>query len=106
MNPISVGASTSDNQAGQLEHLDLQAAIALVLGHMSTALGGMSISADDDFLSIGGDSILAVQVVQDVHQSTGIHIPIAFFYAGPTAAELGQVLVELAEQARDAEVGP
>ncbi|SNT65549.1 Acyl carrier protein [Asanoa hainanensis] len=78
--------------------LDEASAPALVLDRIQATLDNPRVGLNDDFFDAGGDSILAVQVIQDLQKRTGIHIPLAYFFSGPTAGELGEALLELAEE--------
>jgi aryl carrier-like protein len=72
-----------------------EAVTSLVLEQVRLALGDPSVAAEDDFFAVGGDSILAVRVIEELRKSTGVAMPIALFYTNPTADELGEAFAEL-----------
>ncbi|KQU07207.1 hypothetical protein ASG56_06640 [Rhodococcus sp. Leaf7] len=47
--------------------------VAVLCGHFSTVLGGAPVSADDDFFARGGDSILAIRLV-NLARGSGLEI--------------------------------
>lgn len=51
-----------------------------------------SISTNDRFFDIGGDSILAAQVVARVQQQVGRSIPIVLVFQSPTIAEMARAI--------------
>jgi amino acid adenylation domain-containing protein len=62
-------------------------------------LGLDGIGVHDNFFERGGDSLTAMQVVATVRQSLGVAVPVGFFFASPTLAELAEVITTAAEGA-------
>src|SRR5258708_2308285 len=60
-------------------------------------LGRESVALDDDFLDLGGDSILAIELMAEIEQVFGQDLPITAIYDAPTVRQLA---VLIAEQAR------
>jgi natural product biosynthesis luciferase-like monooxygenase protein len=64
--------------------------------HLATAwqevLGLSSISVNDNFFALGGDSLKATQVASRMRQRSRIEIPIQLFFVAPTIAALAQEL--------------
>lgn len=60
-------------------------------------LGRETVGLDDDFLDLGGDSILAIELMAEIHQAFGKELPMTTIYDAPTVRELAVVI---AEQAR------
>jgi amino acid adenylation domain-containing protein len=56
-------------------------------------LGIERLGINDNFFEIGGHSLLATQVVSRVREAFKTQIPLRTFFAGPTVAELAEVLV-------------
>ncbi|MEU3916690.1 beta-ketoacyl synthase N-terminal-like domain-containing protein [Streptomyces sp. NPDC029004] len=63
-----------------------------------SALGVTGAVADDDFLALGGESLMAVALMGDVRRHTSVTVPVADFLADPTFGNL-LALVELAAEA-------
>jgi acetoacetyl-CoA synthetase len=55
-------------------------------------LGRSSISPDDDFFDLGGDSLIAARLFVDIEQETGRSLPITTIYDAPTLATLVAVI--------------
>lgn len=55
---------------------------------LATALGCASVTPDDDFFALGGDSLLASQVLYQVQRRTGVELSLKDFLEHPTAAHL------------------
>jgi hypothetical protein len=47
----------------------------------------------DSFFELGGDSLLAVEMIRRVETLTGMQVPLAMLLAGPTIEQLGKALV-------------
>jgi acetoacetyl-CoA synthetase len=60
-------------------------------------LGRDAVGLDDDFLDLGGDSILAIELMAEIEQVFGRELPMTTIYDAPTVRELA---VLIAEQAR------
>lgn len=67
-----------------------------ILQVMRRVLDDPTPAAGDDFFAAGGDSLLAVDVMDELEEATGITIPTITLFESPTAAEFAQALVELA----------
>lgn len=65
-----------------------------LLQHVSQVLGINGVSSDSDFLILGGDSLLATQVIARVRRDTGVRIPMKIFLQCPT---LGAIANQVAE---------
>ncbi|MGV9409270.1 amino acid adenylation domain-containing protein [Nocardia sp. NPDC003693] len=61
------------------------------------ALGIDRVGLDDDFFSLGGNSLLATQVVSRLRTLTGAQVMVAWFFTDPTVDGLsGQIMTALA----------
>ena len=63
-----------------------------VLSALRAALGDDRLGPDDDFFAEGGDSVAAVHALQLIHQSTGVHLPVAVFFTHPSAGQLAELV--------------
>jgi acyl carrier protein len=61
-----------------------------VVGIWEDLLGIDGVGANDDFLELGGNSLLAVQVVSRLRQKFGINMPIQTLFEAPTPVQLGE----------------
>ena len=55
-------------------------------------LGLAHIGTEDDFVELGGDSVLAVQVIASIGDELGLELSIYDFFEGPTVAEIARKL--------------
>lgn len=58
-------------------------------------LGTTRLSVHDDFFALGGNSLLAAQLILRVQEAVQVELPISLFFAGPTIAQLARQLDEL-----------
>ena len=57
-------------------------------------LGVGGLGRDDDFFDLGGDSILAVQLVTAVARRLAVVVPLTALFDGPTIAAMARALGE------------
>jgi acetoacetyl-CoA synthetase len=57
-------------------------------------LGREQVELDDDFLDLGGDSILAIELMAEIEQVFGQELPMTTIYDTPTIRELAVVIAE------------
>ncbi len=55
-------------------------------------LGGDSVSPDQNFFDLGGDSSLAVRMFSEIERVFGVKLPLATLYEAPTIEELVRIL--------------
>ncbi len=72
---------------------------ALVVRVFGEVLGGADIGVDDDFFELGGNSLVAVQLIALIRKQAGVKLPMRSLFEEPTAAGVAA----LVEQARSAE---
>jgi amino acid adenylation domain-containing protein len=58
-----------------------------------------NVGADDDFFELGGDSLLAMQVLSRINDAFGVRIPLKSLFDGPTVKRLALELKIRCEQA-------
>jgi acyl carrier protein len=51
-------------------------------------LGIQDVGPDDDFFELGGDSLVATQLVARLREELGIAVPLLALFENPTPAEL------------------
>jgi phthiocerol/phenolphthiocerol synthesis type-I polyketide synthase E len=71
---------------------ELEAAIAEV---WSRILGVPNVGVDDDFFSLGGNSLVAVQLIAQTRKATGVRIPMRSLFDAPTVAQLAAIAEQL-----------
>lgn len=74
----------------------------IIVSIWSELLNTSEISVHDDFFTLGGQSILAVQVLSRIHQEIGVEIPMSSFFSGELTVASLAALVD-AEQVLSAE---
>lgn len=71
---------------------DLTATVARV---WSAVLGEEDIAEDDDFFALGGNSLVAVQLVAQVRKATGVRLPMRALFDAPTVAGMAARIAEV-----------
>ncbi|MGW1980745.1 non-ribosomal peptide synthetase [Streptomyces sp. NPDC001889] len=61
-------------------------------------LGVERIGVDDDFFSVGGDSLLVVRLLLRVHEEWGVRLGLASFFAAPTVRRMAALLAGTAHR--------
>lgn len=61
----------------------------------SSLFGIDKIGIDDEFIELGGNSLLAVQMLSNVSGTFNVEIPVESFYGKPTIRGIGQVIVDV-----------
>src|SRR5205814_46077 len=64
----------------------------LLLEIWKRALRAWEIDRDSNFFDLGGDSLLAVNMLLEIERKTGVSIPITAIYYAPTVAEMARRL--------------
>ncbi len=73
----------------------------LVARAWSQVLGRDEISAADDFFEVGGNSIVAVQLIAAIRSAAGVRLPMRSPFDAPTVAEMAAVVDRLRETGGD-----
>ncbi|MFF5204857.1 SDR family NAD(P)-dependent oxidoreductase [Streptosporangium sp. NPDC000396] len=79
---------------------ELEATIARV---WSDGLGVSRVGIDDDFFELGGNSLIAVQLIAALRKAVGVKLPMRSLFESPTVAELAVVVERLRAADGDAE---
>ncbi|AYF77084.1 amino acid adenylation domain-containing protein [Nocardia yunnanensis] len=72
-----------------------------VAGVFADVLGLDRVGADDDFFTLGGNSLLATQVSSRLRALTGAEVRVAWFFTAPTVAGLGARILSALEGEHD-----
>ncbi len=91
----SVGGSGADNPSALQEFTAGQQLIARI---WQQVLGQESITLDDDFFALGGQSLQTIQVATRLTTQLKRNIPVALLFQNPTIKSLGRVLFNQDEQ--------
>ncbi len=73
----------------------------VVAGIWSAVLGVPSVRAEDDFFVLGGNSLVAVQLIAQIREATGVRLPLRSIFETPTVAEMAATVATLRDQADD-----
>ncbi|MFI6363201.1 amino acid adenylation domain-containing protein [Nocardia sp. NPDC050630] len=68
-------------------------------------IGVERVGLDDDFFGLGGNSLLAAQVVSRLRKVTGAQIKVAWFFTEPTVLGISKQIIAALEHGHDVEFG-
>jgi acyl carrier protein len=83
-----------------MDRVELQTALAAIWAEV---LRVDSVGPDQDFFSLGGNSLLAVRMIGLVHERIGTDVPAQRLMKSRTVAELAQAMAEGADPADEEE---
>lgn len=86
----------TDPQSTEARHSE-----AIVRDVWLHALEVKSVGADDNFFEIGGNSLLAAEVVSEIGKRTGHRPPIRTLYMNPTIRQLAAALAIVTPSTHD-----
>ncbi len=92
----STGTGSPGPVDGTPPGTELEVALAGIWGDV---LGADGVAADDDFFDLGGNSLVAVQLIARVRKQLGVKLPIRALFEAPTVAGM-------AAQVEQAQAGP
>jgi acyl-CoA synthetase (AMP-forming)/AMP-acid ligase II len=67
---------------------------AMVAGAWRQVLGVERVGAKDDFFALGGDSVLAAQVIVRIAEQAGVELPMLVFFEAPIVEDMAGKLAE------------
>lgn len=88
---------------GTAPRTELEAIIAQV---WCDGLGVPTVGVDDDFFALGGNSLVAVQLIAAMRKATGVRLPMRSLFETPTVAGLAARIEELRAEASAAAEPP
>ncbi len=71
---------------------ELQAAIARI---WSEALGVSQVGLSDEFFAVGGNSLVAVQLIAQVRKELGVRLPMRSIFENPTVAGIATLIEQI-----------
>jgi acyl carrier protein len=74
----------------------------LVAGIWSSVLGVTTVAPESDFFELGGNSLVAVQLIAQIREATGVRLPMRAIFETPTVAEMAATITTM----RAAQVQP
>jgi acyl carrier protein len=84
-------AATAEPTGGA-PRTELEQAIA---SQWAEVLGVEDIGVDQDFFTLGGNSLVAIQLIAQIRKATGVRLPMRILFEAPTVAELAERVAEL-----------
>ncbi|MEU2612181.1 SDR family NAD(P)-dependent oxidoreductase [Micromonospora sp. NPDC007271] len=88
----AVSAPTATGGGSAAPSTELEKTIAQV---WRDGLGVTEVGVDDDFFSLGGNSLVAVQLIAAMRKATGVRLPMRSLFETPTVAGLAARIEEL-----------
>ena len=77
-----------------------------IAGVWRDGLGVAEVGVDDDFFALGGNSLVAVQLIAAVRKATGVRLPMRSLFETPTVAGLAERIAHLRATAADEPAAP
>jgi acyl carrier protein len=68
---------------------------AMVAGIWSSVLGVTTVRDDSDFFDLGGNSLVAVQLIAQIREATGVRLPMRAIFETPTVAEMAAIITTM-----------
>jgi phthiocerol/phenolphthiocerol synthesis type-I polyketide synthase E len=72
---------------------------ALVAQSWDDVLGTDGVGLDDDFFDLGGNSLVAIQLIAQVRQEFGVRLPMRTLFDSPTVAGIAEAVQRLRDEA-------
>ncbi|GAB3489892.1 type I polyketide synthase [Amycolatopsis cihanbeyliensis] len=85
----------TDTGAPPGTHGEATADEEVVAGIWRSVLGVPSVRPEDDFFELGGNSLVAVQLIAQIREATGVRLPLRSVFDTPTVAEMTATVAEL-----------
>ncbi|GAA4444309.1 hypothetical protein GCM10023148_51270 [Actinokineospora soli] len=85
---------SGDESAGPRTELE-----AVIVRAWQDSLGVAAVGVHDDFFALGGNSLVAVQLIAALRTATGVRLPMRSLFEIPTVAGLAERIEELRAEA-------
>ncbi|MGX7825164.1 SDR family NAD(P)-dependent oxidoreductase [Actinokineospora sp. 24-640] len=92
--PLAVASGSGDAAAGPRSELE-----AVIVRAWKDSLGVAEVGVHDDFFALGGNSLVAVQLIAALRTATGVRLPMRSLFEIPTVAGLAERIEELRAEA-------
>src|SRR6202000_887755 len=76
------------------DEADLSDTCSKLIQIFQRVLGRDAVGLDDDFLDLGGDSILAIELMAEIEQVFGRELPMTTIYDAPSVREWAVLIAE------------
>jgi acyl carrier protein len=94
-------APAASRAAGAAPRTELEAALARIWGEV---LGADHVGASDDFFELGGNSLVAVQLIAQIRKATGVRLPMRTLFEASTVAGMAARVEQLRAAGEDSTV--
>jgi len=91
----------SDREGYTAPRTELEATLAAVWG---AVLGVDSVGVEDDFFELGGNSLIAVQLISQIRKTAGVKLPMRSLFETPTVAGMTKLVEGLRAAEQEAPV--
>jgi acyl carrier protein len=68
---------------------------SVVAGIWGAVLGVPAVRVEDDFFELGGNSLVAVQLIAQIREATGVRLPMRAIFETPTVSEMAATVTSM-----------
>jgi acyl transferase domain-containing protein/acyl carrier protein len=68
---------------------------SVVAGIWGAVLGVPAVRVEDDFFELGGNSLVAVQLIAQIREATGVRLPMRAIFETPTVSEMAAIVTSM-----------
>jgi len=90
-----LGGPTTDVPTAMAADPNANPTEAMVAGIWSSVLGVTTVHAESDFFDLGGNSLVAVQLIAQIREATGVRLPMRAIFETPTVAEMAATITTM-----------